>query len=172
MPHLRLHAQTYCLFVAALAPVLLAPVLATAGHAAGPPSAVALYQLETTCSLRGARPVDCVVDVREDKGATVYRHTIGTLVETIRISDGPLRMDRLNTATGKWRSLRSAEVQFSSNTVCFDERDLCVLNPNYLNSVREERVDELEGRDRVLVLFGDDGRVLLTCYDQGCEAVR
>jgi hypothetical protein len=113
-----------------------------------------------------------VVDAREENGATVYRHTIGTLVETIRISDGPLRMERLDAGTGRWRSLRSAEVQFSTNTICFDGRDLCVLNPNYLNSVREERVDELEGRDRVHVRFGDDGRLLLTCYDRGCEVVQ
>ncbi len=172
MPHHRLHAQTLCLSVAAVAPFLLTPLLLSGGHAAGQPAAVPLYRLETTCSLGGARAVDCVVDAREDNGATVYRHTIGTQVETIRISDGPLRMERQDAATGRWRSLRSAEAQFSTNTICFDGRDLCVLNPNHLNSVREERVDELEGRDRVLVRFGDDGRLLLTCYDQGCEVVQ
>ena len=53
MPHLRLHAQTYCLFVAALAPVLLAPVLATAGHAAGPPQAVAAVAAVATATVAG-----------------------------------------------------------------------------------------------------------------------
>jgi len=45
------------------------------------------------------------------------------------------------------------------------------VNPNYLNSVREDRQDlRLQGRDLVKVHFGPDGRVNATCYDEGCEA--
>ena len=155
----------------ALAPLLGISLTSEPGWAASPPAPTLLYRLETTCSIRGAKAVDCVVEALQDDQATLYRHSIGPVVETIRISDGPLRMARLDPATGAWRSLGSAEAQFSSNTICFDGRDLCVFNPNYLNSVREERVDEFEGRDRVLVRFDGDGRVLLTCYDQGCEAL-
>lgn len=162
------HAVLPTLIPTALAALALAPVAAAPQRDAS----TRLYQLETTCSLRGAKPVDCVVEASEENGATVYRHTIGSVVETIRITDGPLRMTRFDKTAGQWIPLRSAEAQFSTNTVCFDGRDLCVLNPNYLNSVREERVDALEGRDRVLVRFGPDGRVLLTCYDQGCEGLQ
>lgn len=162
------HAVIPTLIPTALAALAMAPVAAAAQLDTPTP----IYRLETSCSMRGAKPVDCVVEVTEENGATVYRHTIGWVVETIRITDGPLRMTRFDKAAGQWKPLRSAEAQFSTNTVCFDARDLCVLNPNYLNSVREERVDALEGRDRVLVRFGPDGRVLLTCYDQGCEGLQ
>jgi hypothetical protein len=67
--------------------------------------------------------------------------------------------------------LRSAGALFSSNSICFNGRELCVVNPNYLNSVREDRQDlRLQGRDLVKVHFGPDGRVNATCYDAGCEA--
>jgi hypothetical protein len=47
-----------------------------------------------------------------------------------------------------------------------------VVNPNYLNSVREEKTEALAGRDLVGVKFSPDGRVSLTCYDEACEGVQ
>jgi hypothetical protein len=46
-----------------------------------------------------------------------------------------------------------------------------VINPNYLNSVREDRPDATAGRDLIKVQFGTDGRIDLTCYDNGCKGV-
>jgi hypothetical protein len=80
-------------------------------------------------------------------------------------------MSRWNAATNSWVVLTSAGARFSTNTICFNGRDLCVVNPNYLNSVREEKVDALAGRDLVGVKFSKDGRVSLTCYDEACEGV-
>ncbi|MCP9927005.1 hypothetical protein [Cyanobium sp. CH-040] len=131
-----------------------------------------LYRLETTCTIRGGAPQDCVVEVTDEGDSTVYRHTIGSRVEVIRVSDPPLRMGILDAPSGRWRQVKSAGARFSTNTICYDDRDLCVINPNHLNSVREERVDSLEGRDLVGVRFGADGRVILTCYDEGCEGLK
>jgi len=131
-----------------------------------------LYRLETTCTVRGGAPQDCVVEALDEGDTTVYRHTIGSRVEVVRVSDPPLRMSILDAPTGRWRQLQSAGARFSTNTICYDDRDLCVINPNHLNSVREERVDSLEGRDLVGVRFGADGRVILTCYDEGCEGLQ
>lgn len=130
----------------------------------------ALYTLETTCSLGGGAPQPCVVEAIEDDEFTTYRHTIGNSTETIRISERPVRMGR-QEGNESWVFLSSAAVQFSTNTVCFNGDDLCVVNPNYLNSIREENPEGTQGRDLLRVLFGEDGRVSLACFDEGCEEV-
>jgi hypothetical protein len=54
--------------------------------------------------------------------------------------------------------------------VCFNGTDLCVVNPNYLNSLRQEKGAALNGRDLLKVTFGSDGRINAYCYDDGCPA--
>jgi hypothetical protein len=132
----------------------------------------ALYTLETTCSLRGGAAQPCVVEAFEEENFTTYRHRIGNATETIRIADNPVRMGRLDPATKSWSYLSSAAVQFSTNTICFNGTDLCVVNPNYLNSIREEKPEAMDGRDLVRVLFAENGRVKLACYDEGCEELQ
>jgi hypothetical protein len=97
---------------------------------------------------------------------------MGTVTETIRIRDQPVRMDRWISGTKAWQPVKRAEVRFSTNTICFDGTDLCVVNPNYLNSVRQDRPEQMKDRDHVMVHFGSDGRVDASCYDDGCEVVR
>jgi hypothetical protein len=128
-----------------------------------------LYTLKTQCSLQGATAVPCTVEVVNEAGVTLYRHRVGTRVETIRISDKPVRMAQWDHAGKRWRSLQSASARFSSNTICFNGGELCVVNPNYLNSVREENAAAAAGRDLVKVHFGADGRINASCYDDGCE---
>jgi hypothetical protein len=132
----------------------------------------ALYTLETTCSLDGGAAQPCVVEAFEEENFTTYRHRIGKVTETIRIADNPVRMGRLDPATKSWSYLSSAAVRFSTNTICFNGTDLCVVNPNYLNSIREEKPETMDGRDLVRVLFADNGRVKLACYDEGCEELQ
>ncbi|TVS01777.1 MAG: hypothetical protein EA413_13575 [Cyanobium sp. PLM2.Bin73] len=129
-----------------------------------------LYTLETTCALDGGAAQPCMVEAMEDEDVTTYRHTIGERTETIRISEKPVRMGRQD-GDDTWVFLSSAAVRFSTNTVCFNGTDLCVVNPNYLNSIREENPEGTQGRDLLRVLFGDDGRVVLACFDEGCEEV-
>jgi hypothetical protein len=127
-----------------------------------------LYTLETRCSLRAAVPVPCKVEAVNEANATLYRHAIGQRNTTVRISDTPLRMELWDSAGGQWRSLTTAAARFSSNTVCFNGRDLCVVNPNYLNSVLQQNPAAMAGRDLVKVHFGADGRINASCYDDGC----
>jgi hypothetical protein len=132
-----------------------------------------LYTLETTCSLSGGSPQPCVVEALDEGDFTIYRHRIGDTTETIRITDAPVRMDRFEASSDRWLSLSSAAARFSTNTICFNGGDLCVVNANYLNSVREESDDDrLEGRDLVMVHFGADGRIDASCFDTGCEVIR
>ena len=130
-----------------------------------------LYTLTTRCSLDGGKAQPCQVEATNSKTTTLYRHTIGAVTETIQISDQPVRMAIWNAKGKRWQSLTSAEARFSTNTVCFNGRALCVVNPNYLNSVRQDRPETMAGRDLVEVFFGSDGRINLSCYDDGCKRV-
>ncbi len=131
-----------------------------------------LYSLDTQCSLKGGEPQPCTVEAKEEEGATLYRHTIGDRVELIRIREEPARMSRWDADSESWTSLTSAGVLFSSNTICFNGRDLCVVNPNYLNSIVEEKPEVYEGRDLLRVKVGPDGRINLHCFDEACEEVK
>ena len=111
----------------------------------------------------------CTVEAIEEGGATVYRHRVGSALETIRISDKPVRMALWDGTRKEWRNLSRASARFSTNTVCFNGTDLCVINPNYLNSVRESNPSATAQRDLVKVNFGADGRINASCYDDGCE---
>jgi hypothetical protein len=128
-----------------------------------------LYTLKTQCSLTGATPVPCSVEAVNENGATLYRHRIGAQIQTIRITDKPVRMALWDNSAKQWRALNRASARFSTNTVCFNGQELCVVNPNYLNSVREGNVAAMSGRDLVKVNFGSDGRINASCYDDGCE---
>jgi hypothetical protein len=131
-----------------------------------------LYTLSTFCSLKGAEPVACSVEAVNDGTATLYRHLIGKERHTVRITDKPIRMALWENETKQWRNLERAEARFSTNTICFNDRALCVVNPNYLNSVQEDNPAATAKRDLVKVHFGADGRIDASCYDDGCEVVR
>lgn len=134
-----------------------------------PGRADVLYTLQTRCSLNAAAAVPCTVEAVNDAAATRYRHRIGNQTITVRISDKPVRMAIWNASSQTWQSLERAAARFSTNTVCFNGFGLCVVNANYLNSVREDNPAAMAKRDLVKVHFGADGRINASCYDDGCE---
>jgi hypothetical protein len=137
-----------------------------------PGHANVLYSLQTQCSLNAAAAVPCTVEAVNQDSATLYRHQIGAQVITVRITDKPVRMELWDAAAKRWTSLQRAAALFSTNTVCFNGGELCVVNPNYLNSVREDNAAAMAKRDLVKVHFGADGRINASCYDDGCEVVQ
>jgi hypothetical protein len=155
--------------------LLISGVLASSAlallAAPAPASAKVLYTLTTTCSLMGADPQACTVEAEDFGSVTLYRHRIGAITKTIRITDTPLKMELYDADTKQWNQLQSASARFSANTVCFNGRDLCVVNPNYLNSVKESRPELMAGRDLVRVHFDSNGRTNASCYDDGCDLV-
>ena len=159
-PHPRTAALRALLAGAALA-VALQP---------GPGRAEVLYSLDTKCTLQGAAPVPCRVEAVDEAGATLYRHTIGSTTRTLRISDQPSSLTLWDAATNSWKPLRNAAVRFSTNTLCLNDKALCVVNPNYLNSLLQERPD-FRGRDLVKARFAANGRVDILCYDSGCDLI-
>ncbi|MFZ0406593.1 MAG: hypothetical protein WAM11_00565 [Cyanobium sp.] len=158
----------------ALQPLLIAGCLTAAVLTAAPghSAEVLLYKLETQCSQAGAPAVNCTVEAIDEGKSTLYRHRIGQTIQTIRITDDPVAMSLWNPERKQWQSLTNASGRFSTNTVCFNGQDLCVINPNYLNSVRQDSPARMAGRDLVRVHFGADGRIDASCYDAGCEVVK
>jgi hypothetical protein len=136
----------------------------------GPARSEVLYSLETKCTLRGGAPVPCRVEAVDEAGATLYRHIIGSTTLTLRISDQPSSLTLWNAATKSWAPLRNAAVRFSTNTLCLNDGELCVVNPNYLNALLQERPD-FRGRDLVRAHFAANGRVDILCYDTGCDLI-
>jgi len=154
-----------CLGLAAAAATML-------GAGSAQAQSQTLYKLDTQCRIKGANPQKCMVEAIQEGDATLYRHTMGNRVETVRISDAPVRMTLLNNTSKTWDNLSSAAARFSTNTICFNGQDLCVVNANYLNSIREERPDASAGRDLIQVRFDQSGRVNVTCFDDGCQELR
>jgi len=159
-------------------PLLVPRIAGTALVSAGlllidgaPLQAEPLYTLSTLCGVAGAPSSRCIVEAVDQGSVTLYRHRIGTKETVIGISDDPyVRMGRWNPATSRWQPLSSATARFSSNTVCFNGTDLCAVNPNYLNGLRQEKGAALNGRDLIKVTFGSDGRINAYCYDEGCPS--
>lgn len=152
------------------AAALLTGAALALGLQAGEGRAEVLYTLDTKCALRGAAPVACQVEAINEAGATLYRHTIGATTHTLRISDQPARFTLWDGVSKSWKPLRNAAVRFSTNTLCLNDTELCVVNPNYLNSLLQDRPD-FRGRDLVRVRFATSGRVDILCYDTGCDLI-
>lgn len=132
-----------------------------------------LYTLNTTCSIERAAPVPCVVEAVDVGDSTEYRHRVGNRTLVYRVFDEPyVRMEALNPATNTWAPVRNASIRFSTNELCFNNRAFCVVNPNYLNSVREEGGPALASRDRMALAFGSNGRTEIACFDEGCDRLR
>jgi len=178
MPSLQTHRRAGCLAGAVSAwlgsVVLLGSLTPLPLQAAAPaPGPSLLYRLATTCAVAGAPPVNCSVEAVDEGSSTLYRHTIGKDIQIVRITDDPVSMTLWNGSTKKWESLRNASARFSANTVCFNDRDLCVINPNYLNSVRQEDLKgRFRGRDLIKVHFDAAGRIDASCYDDACALVK
>jgi hypothetical protein len=155
---------------------VLLPGLLLGGTLAGsslagalPARADTLYTLDTFCSLEGTDAVRCSVTAVNQGDTTEYRHRIGAKEVLFRISDQPYtRVELWDPAGKRWQSARSAAAIFSLNALCLNGTDFCVVNPNYLNSVREDLGRAVNGRDVMEVTFGRDGRINATCYDEGC----
>ncbi len=148
--------------------LLLAPQVTLAGSV----RSELLYKLSTSCSLNGGPAQACEVEAANEQSATLYRHQIGATTSTIRITDKPVTMSLWQQASKRWQPLGRAAARFSTNTICFNGRELCVVNANYLNSVREKSPDATAGRDLVEVRFDQQGRINLSCFDSGCQEVK
>lgn len=135
----------------------------------GPARAQVLYTLESFCSLNGTEAVPCRIEAINGPQATEYRHALSGREVRFRVVDAPTtRVELWDGERNRWRSARNASAFFALNAVCLDGTSFCAINPNYLNSVRQDLGRAADGRSVLEVHFGDDGRIDASCYDAGC----
>ena len=101
-----------------------------------------LYVLQTNCSVRGM-PQRCQVEAFDGKSATVYRTTIDGLRTSYRLVDTPgQRGAQLwSNDSRSWVALGKLSLDFDTRTLCLNGDQLCVENPNYFASLRQQYPD-------------------------------
>jgi hypothetical protein len=150
---------------AAAAGLLAAPLLACPGAL----GAETLYTLESFCSVNGTDAVPCRIEAVNSGDATEYLHRLSNKEVRFRVSDTPYtRIELWDAERKSWRSARNAAAFFELNALCLDGTSFCAINPNYLNSVRQDLGRAVNGRSVLEVHFGKDGRIDASCYDAGC----
>lgn len=134
----------------------------------GPAAAETLYTLESRCSLRGdSQP--CIIEAVDVNDTTEYRHRIGERTIVYRISEEPTVRIEGRVDGGAWKSVENAWIRFSANELCFNHGSFCVINPTFLDDVRADGSGSaFQGRETVGLSFGDQGRVEIACFDNGC----
>ena len=158
-----------CPHLAAAASLLAVSTLAFPGAL----RAETLYTLDSFCSVNGTDAVPCRIEAINSGEATEYRHSLGGRKDgkevRFRVIDQPhIRIELWEAESNNWRSARNASAFFALNAVCLDGTSFCAINPNYLNSVRQDLGRAVNGRSVLEVHFGKDGRIDASCYDAGC----
>jgi hypothetical protein len=129
-----------------------------------------LYSLETTCSTASSQRFSCTVTAMEVDDSTEYRHSFGNRTVAFRVIDTPyVRIEGQNAAGAAWTSVQNAMINFKTQELCFNSRAFCVNNPTFLADVLVNGGDAMQGRTRVGLAFGDNGRVEVACFDAGCQ---
>ncbi len=149
-------------------PLCLASVLGWCAAAALPASASRLYELKTRCTEAG-KAVDCTVEAIDSSQFTLYRHRIdGKEVFSVRLADKPdQRAQVWDVARKGWVPLERVSLNFTANELCFDGDRLCVINPNFFDSIRPTM--KHPDRQRIRATFDSKGNLDAICYDQGCD---
>lgn len=114
----------------------------------------------------------CTVDVSDGKDETVYRVRIQDRTTSFRLIDSPaLRGAQLwDDDVKKWVALDRLSLDFRNNQMCINGDQLCLVNPNYFASLRQDypslKADLIVSRFNVA-----DGRLSSICYSQeACDA--
>jgi hypothetical protein len=129
-----------------------------------------LYTAETTCLWRGK--VDkCKVVATDTPDATTYRMTVANQeAMTVRLGDRPLlRAQVWNQSNQSWEGLRQLTVLIPEQVVCFNGQ-LCVHNPNFVNSLLREKPGHRISKKMIRSRFDPQGEILAVCFDEGCTA--
>lgn len=136
------------------------------------PAPVLLYNLETNCSLAGGAQSRCSVEAFDGKGATVYRTTVNGERISFRLLDQSHRQgaELWDNQKKGWVSLNRISLDFAANAICIDKDRLCIENPNYFQSLRED-YPNLKS-DLIIATFNpENGTLAAICYSRAaCDA--
>ena len=149
---------------------LLGPWNAMAVRAQSQPAPRLLYRLETNCSVTDVQN-RCTVEAFDGSSSTVYRTTLKGETISFRLIDEPERRGAQlwDGQTRSWVALDELSMDFTSNELCINGQQLCMINPNYFASIRD---DHPSLRSDLIVARFDakDGRLAAICYSrQACE---
>ena len=169
MEVLRLRASTILMLVSKRSKVLTA--LLALCSSLGAPAVVAeeLYVLDTTCSTPTSSNFSCQVQAINVDGSTEYRHLFGSRTVSYRVIDDPyVRIEGRGGNSAPWRSVKNASINFKAEELCFNSKAFCVKNPTFLADVLTQGGHAIQGRTLIGMAFADNGRVDVTCFDNGC----
>ena len=131
----------------------------------------ALYSLETNCLIQNQNS-RCTVEASDGKDATLYRvKTQGRTISFRLIDSAVLRGAQLwDTDQKKWVALDRLSLDFKNNQMCINGNELCLTNPNYFASLRQD-YPNLKADLIVSRFNAADGRLSAICYSQeACDA--
>ena len=131
-----------------------------------------LYSLNTTCRT-GDRSFSCRVQAVDVDDSTEYRHQFGSRTVSCRVIEDPyVRVEGRGSNAKPWISVKNALINFKTEELCFNDEAFCVKNPSFLADVLINSGDAIQGRTRVGMAFGPNGRVAVACFDNGCDRLK
>jgi hypothetical protein len=141
----------------------------------GAPAVLAeeLYLINTTCSTPISPNVSCQVQAIDVDDSTEYHHRFGSRTVSYRVMEDPyVRIEGRASKSAPWTSVNNASINFKTEELCFNSKAFCVNNPTFLANVLTQGGDAIQGRTRIGMAFAGNGRVDVTCFDNGCDRLK
>lgn len=127
-----------------------------------------LYTLKTTCTVAG-QELPCEIQAKDTPDYTVYATRVANGERTVRLGDRPSLIGQIwNTETKQWQPLQAMTVDVANKLICYD-KTFCMYNPNFINSLKENRPGFRQAQQQIRARFDATGRVNAICFDQGCD---
>lgn len=119
--------------------VAAARFMAPIGQAQAKPAPTSLYRLQTDCSLNGTTQ-RCMVEAFDGRDATVYRTSAKAETLSFRLIDQPERRaaQLWDARSNAWVGLDALSLDFTKNQLCINRQQLCMVNPNFFASIRDD----------------------------------
>ena len=149
--------------------VLTALLVLCSGLGAAGVAAEELYVINTTCSTPTSPNFSCQVQAIDVNDSTEYRHRFGSRTVSYRVIEDPyVRIEGRASDSDPWASVKNASINFKTEELCFNSKAFCVKNPTFLADVLTQGGHAIQGRTLIGMAFADNGRVDVTCFDNGC----
>ena len=170
MEVISLRASTIFMLVSKRSKVLTALLALCSGLGAPAVFAEELYVLDTTCSTPTSPNFSCQVKAIDVDDTTEYRHRFGSRTVSYRVIEDPyVRIEGQASPGAPWTSVKNASINFKTEELCFNSKAFCVNNPTFLADVLTQGGDAIQGRTRLGMAFAGNGRVDVSCFDNGCD---
>ena len=168
-----LRALTLFMLVSKRSKVLTALLALCSGLGAPAVFAEELYVLDTNCSTPTSPNFSCQVKAIDVDDSTEYHHRFGSRTVSYRVIEDPyVRIEGQAYEAAPWTSVNNVSINFKTGQLCFNNKAFCVSNPTFLADVLTQGGDAIQGRTRIGMAFAGNGRVDVTCFDNGCDRLK